>query len=60
MIESHKKENVAKIYCEKCDSIFESKTKYQEHYQEHLGISCESCPIDSVMQKIVNLFKKRK
>lgn len=60
MDESRKKESVAKIYCEKCDSIFESKVKYEEHCQEHLGVSCESCPIDSVVQKIVNLFKKRK
>jgi len=60
MDESGKKENVTKVYCDKCDSIFESKAKYDEHYREHLGILCESCPIDTVMHKIMNLFKKRK
>ncbi len=54
-------ENVSKIYCEKCDKIFNSREKYDAHYYEHSsGISCESCPLDVVLGKIIGLFKRAK
>ena len=56
-----KKEHTSKIYCEKCDSIFESRKKFEQHLSKHSsGINCESCPIDIVMDKLMNLFKKGK
>ncbi len=61
MDKSSSKENVSKIYCEKCDEVFNSKQKYEDHLSKHSsGISCESCPIDSVLGKIIGLFKKAK
>ncbi len=61
MDKSSSKENVSKIYCEKCDEVFNSKQKYEDHLSKHSsGVSCESCPIDSVLGKIIGLFKKAK
>lgn len=61
MNKSSEKINVSKIYCEKCDSVFDSRKRYEEHYSKHSsGVYCESCPIDVVVQKIVNLFKRQK
>ena len=61
MAESAKKDNVSKIYCDKCDSVFGSRKKYEEHYSKHAsGVSCESCPIDMVVDKILSLFKVKK
>ena len=61
MVKSQKKDNTTKIYCEKCDSIFESREKYDEHFTKHSsGFYCESCPIDMVVEKLVNLFKRVK
>ena len=54
------KEDVSKMYCEKCDTVFDSKKKYEAHSSKHSsGVSCESCPIDIAVEKIVNLFKRR-
>ncbi len=61
MDKSTSKANISKIYCEKCDEVFNSKQKYDDHYSKHTsGVSCESCPIDSVLGKIIGLFKKAK
>ena len=61
MEDSTKKERVSKVYCEKCDSVFDSQQKYDEHYSKHSsGVSCESCPLDMAVEKILSLFKKRK
>ncbi len=50
-----------KIYCERCNSIFESKEKFYKHLDtvHSSGASCESCPIDTVISKLVGLFKKK-
>ncbi len=56
-----KNENVNKIYCEKCDSIFESRSSYDKHFEKHSSaVSCESCPLDMAIQKLVNLFRRIK
>jgi hypothetical protein len=58
---SSTRENVSKIYCEKCDKIFNSREKYDAHSSEHSSvISCESCPLDIVLGKIIGLFKRAK
>ena len=55
------KENVSKIYCEKCNSIFSSREKYDAHYSKHSsGVSCDSCPIDMAIEKIMKLFQRKK
>jgi len=61
MDKSSTKENVSKIYCEKCEKIFNSREKYDAHSSEHSSvISCESCPLDIVLGKIIGLFKRAK
>ena len=54
------KKIVNKIYCEKCNSIYDSREKYEKHLDNHSGVSCESCPLDVAVQKFVNLFKWKK
>ena len=61
MADSKKEETNSKIYCEKCNTVFISKKKYEEHYSKHdSNVYCESCPIDVAVSKIVNLFKRGK
>ena len=53
------KQNVSKVYCAKCNDVFNSREKYEKHLLSHSsGVVCEVCPLDSVVQKIINLFKK--
>ncbi len=49
-------ENATKVYCEKCDSVFGSKAEYERHFDSHTV--CESCPIDTVIGRIVGFFRK--
>lgn len=54
------KSNVAKVYCEKCDLIFESREKFENHFDSHSSnVVCEVCPIDTAIEKFVNLFKRK-
>lgn len=54
-----KKPNESKIYCEKCNVVFKSREQYETHLDEHSSnIACESCPLDTILQKITALFKK--
>jgi len=50
---------INKIYCEKCNSIYNSREKYEKHLKNHSGVFCESCPLDVAVQKFVNLFKRK-
>lgn len=52
------KKNVNKIYCEKCDSVFESREKFEKHFEKHSSVSCESCPLDVFVDKITKLFRR--
>ena len=52
--------NNTKIYCEKCDLILNSREKFLKHLETHSStIPCDVCPIDIVIDKFVNLFKKK-
>ena len=52
--------NNNKIYCEKCDLILNSREKFLKHLQTHSStIPCDVCPIDTAINKFVNLFKKK-
>ena len=53
------KHNVKKVYCEKCDLIFESREKFEKHIAKHSSIACEVCPIDTALSKFANLFKRK-
>ncbi len=54
------KSNVVKVYCEKCDLVFESRAKFENHFDRHSSnIACDVCPIDTVIEKFVNLFKRK-
>ncbi len=55
-----KKHNVTKVYCSKCDLIFETREKYEKHVDAHSsGIECEACPIDTAISKFTNLFRRK-
>ena len=59
-MEKSSKSNVAKVYCEKCDLVFESREKFENHFDSHSSnIVCEICPIDTAIAKFVNLFKRK-
>ena len=54
------KNNVSKIYCEQCDLVLESRQKFDKHIESHSSsVVCEVCPIDTVIAKFVNLFKRK-
>ncbi len=59
-VEDSKKQNVNKIYCEKCDSVFDSREKFEKHFEKHSSsVSCESCPLDMAISTLVNLFRRK-
>ncbi|MGB0724894.1 MAG: hypothetical protein ACPGN7_05820 [Nitrosopumilus sp.] len=52
--------NPAKVYCEKCDLVLNSREKYLKHLETHSStIPCDVCPIDTVIGKFVNLLKRK-
>ena len=54
------KNNLTKVYCEKCDLILESREKFEKHLDSHTaGIACEVCPIDTAIAKFLNLFRRK-
>ena len=54
------KKNVTKVYCSKCDLIFETREKFENHFDTHnSGVVCETCPVDTVIEKFVNLFRRK-
>ena len=54
------KNNLSKIYCEKCDLVLESRQKFDKHIESHSSsVICEVCPIDIAIAKFVNLFKRK-
>jgi len=62
MDEYSKRTKVSKVFCEKCNCVFDSKEKFDEHIVQHSpsAICCESCPIDMAIEKIKSFFKKDK
>ena len=61
-MEEPAKNNSTKVYCSRCDMIFESRKKFQSHLDVHSSdssSSCEQCPIDTVIAKLVGLFRLR-
>ncbi len=53
------KSNVTKVYCVTCDLIFESREKFEKHLDGHSSkVANEVCPIDTIIGKFVNMFKR--
>lgn len=60
MVDFDRKENISKVYCERCDVVFDSRVEYEKHYDKHTGgVVYESCPLDTAVSKILGLFKKK-
>lgn len=52
--------NNAKVYCEKCDLVLNSREKFLKHLETHSStIPCDVCPIDTVIEKFVNLLRRK-
>lgn len=48
-----------KVYCEKCDSVFSSREKFDRHLDSvHGQAGCDVCVIDMALSKILGLFKR--
>jgi len=59
-VEKYRKHNVSKVYCAKCDLIFNSREKFEKHFDGHSsGVTGEACPVDTVIGKFVNLFRRK-
>lgn len=59
-VEKPSKTNVTKVYCERCDLIFETREKFEKHFERHSSnVICEVCPIDTAISKFVNMFKRK-
>jgi len=60
VVDFSSKNNIAKVYCVKCDMIFNSRKTFEKHLARHSSpIQCEICPIDIAISKFVNIFKKK-
>ncbi len=58
-MEKSRRHNVTKVYCSKCDLVFETREKFEKHFDSHSSaISCEECPIDTAISKFVSLFRR--
>ena len=59
-MEKPRKNNVTKVYCSKCDLVFESRGKFENHIDSHYSnVACEICPVDTAIAKFVNLFRRK-
>ncbi|MDH5463495.1 MAG: hypothetical protein OEY17_04635 [Nitrosopumilus sp.] len=53
-------DRVTKVYCEKCDLVFKSREKFEKHLVGHSStVACEVCPVDTVIAKFFDLFKRK-
>lgn len=53
------RKNITKVYCEKCDLVLESREKFEKHLDDHSSsVACEVCPIDTAIEKFINLFRR--
>ena len=57
-------DNVTKIYCARCDRVFESRERFEGHLGVHASARsdsdvCETCPIDAAIARIVRFLRHR-
>jgi len=51
---------IAKVYCEKCDLVFNSREKFEKHLTSHSSnVTCEVCQIDVAFENFLDLFKRK-
>ncbi|MFB5605084.1 MAG: hypothetical protein ACE5Q5_07290 [Nitrosarchaeum sp.] len=55
----YSKNNITKVYCTRCDLIFDSRKAFEKHLFSHSNVVCEVCPIDIAISKFLNLFRKK-
>ena len=59
-MEGFPKNHVEKVYCEKCNLVFESRLGFEKHLDGHQSRTvCETCPIDIAIAKFVNIFRRK-
>jgi len=59
-VEKPTKNNVIKVYCTRCDMVFDSRKSFEKHLLKHSSSAlCETCPIDIAISKFMNLFKRK-
>jgi len=59
-VEKQGKSSVTKVYCSKCDLVFETRKKFENHFDAHnSSVGCETCPVDTAIAKFVNFFRKK-
>jgi len=46
-------------FCDKCDASFFTQEGLETHSQRQHGVYCETCPIDSFVEKVANLFRHK-
>jgi len=46
--------------CDECGASFFTKEGLEKHFQRQHGVYCESCPIDTAVQKITDIFRQKK
>ena len=65
----------SKVYCESCDRVFDSRRQYEMHFGDSSytsgrcgksrndgdagGVSCDSCPLDTALSKLLGLFRRK-
>lgn len=55
-----RRQNVTKVYCSKCDIVFDSRENFEKHLQRHSSnYECETCPVDTVIGKFIDLFRRK-
>lgn len=47
-----------KVYCDRCDTVFNSRPEYESHLGRHSGVPCEACPIDTALSRVARLFRR--
>ena len=59
-MDPEKKSHINKVYCDHCDTVFDSQEEFKRHRDMQSGaIACESCPIDTVINKFIGIFKRK-
>ena len=50
---------MSKVYCERCNSVFGSREKFDRHMESaHSQAGCDVCVIDAALSKIAGFFKR--
>jgi len=59
-VEKFDKKYVTKVYCSKCDVVCNSRKTFEKHLIGHYsGALEETCPIDTVISKFLNIIKRK-